>query len=78
MLISDLQSDGLLDKTLIVAQGEFGRTVGGVNGGQGRDHYPQQSVLFAGYGDDRTLSDRDRLEKTGRQFFVKLSYAFQR
>jgi len=37
-----------------------------------------QSVLFAGYGDDRTLSDRDRLEKTGRQFFVKLSYAFQR
>ncbi|HEY3157460.1 MAG TPA: hypothetical protein VGJ78_00755, partial [Vicinamibacterales bacterium] len=37
-----------------------------------------QSVMFAGYGDDRTLSDRDRLEKTGRQFFVKLSYAFQR
>ena len=37
-----------------------------------------QSVVFAGYGDDRTLSDRDRLEKSGRQFFVKVSYAFQR
>jgi len=37
-----------------------------------------QSVMFAGYGDNRTLSDQDRLEKTGRQFFVKLSYAFQR
>jgi hypothetical protein len=37
-----------------------------------------QSVLFVGYGDDRVLSAQDRLEKTGRQFFVKLSYAVQR
>ena len=37
-----------------------------------------QSVMFAGYGDDRALSDQDRLEKTGRQVFVKISYAFQR
>jgi hypothetical protein len=37
-----------------------------------------QSVLFAGYGDDRELSDRHELEKTSRQFFVKLSYALQR
>jgi hypothetical protein len=37
-----------------------------------------QSVMFAGYGDDRTLSDRDQLERTGRQFFGKISYAFQR
>ncbi len=37
-----------------------------------------QSVMFVGYGDTRTLSDQDHLEKTGRQFFVKLSYAFQR
>ena len=35
-------------------------------------------LLFAGYGDDRTLSDQHRLERTDRQFFVKLSYAFQR
>ena len=37
-----------------------------------------QSVLFVGYGDDRERSDRDRLEPSSRQFFVKVSYAFQR
>jgi len=37
-----------------------------------------QSVMFVGYGDDRELSDRQRLEKLDRQVFVKLSYAFQR
>ena len=37
-----------------------------------------QSVLFLGYGDDRELSDLDRLEKLDRQFFVKISYAIQR
>ncbi|HEV3139728.1 MAG TPA: hypothetical protein VGY57_04400, partial [Vicinamibacterales bacterium] len=37
-----------------------------------------QSVAFIGYGDDRALSDLNRLEKQDRQFFVKFSYAFQR
>ena len=37
-----------------------------------------QSVMFIGYGDDRELSDLDRLEPLDRQFFVKLSYAIQR
>ena len=37
-----------------------------------------QSVMFAGYGDDRELTDRDQLVKAGRQVFVKLSYALQR
>jgi len=37
-----------------------------------------QSVLFVGYGDDRELSDLNRFEKADRQFFVKVSYAFQR
>ena len=37
-----------------------------------------QSVLFVGYGDDRMLTTQDRFEKVDRQFFVKLSYAFQR
>jgi uncharacterized protein DUF1501 len=50
MLIADLKNDGLFDQTLIVAMGEFGRTVGPLNGGQGRDHYMQQSALFAGAG----------------------------
>jgi len=37
-----------------------------------------QSVLFAGYGDTRELSDRHQIEPSSRQFFVKVSYAVQR
>jgi len=37
-----------------------------------------QSVLFAGYGDDRELTERHELVKSGRQVFVKISYALQR
>jgi len=49
-LMTDLKASGTFNETLIVAQGEFGRSVGPLNGGQGRDHYPQQTVLFAGGG----------------------------
>lgn len=38
----------LLDETLIVALGEFGRTTGPLNNQRGRDHYLQMSALFAG------------------------------
>jgi hypothetical protein len=37
-----------------------------------------QSVMFFGYGDDRTLDDRQRLQRSERSFFVKLSNAFPR
>ncbi|HEY6065621.1 MAG TPA: DUF5916 domain-containing protein [Thermoanaerobaculia bacterium] len=36
-----------------------------------------QSVVFLGYGDTRSLSDNDQLERASRQLFLKLSYAFQ-
>ncbi len=49
-LLTDLTNDGLLDQTLIVAMGEFGRTVGPPNSNGGRDHFLQQAVLFAGGG----------------------------
>ncbi len=49
-LLDDLQSAGILNDTLIVAVGEFGRTTGSLTGAQGRDHFMQQSVLFAGAG----------------------------
>jgi hypothetical protein len=36
-------------------------------------------VLFVGYGDNRTfLDETNALERADRQFFAKLSYAFQR
>jgi uncharacterized protein (DUF1501 family) len=49
-LLEDLSLRGLLDETLVVAVGEFGRTPK-LNGNQGRDHWgPCQSALFAGGG----------------------------
>ena len=47
-LIADLKADGTLDQTLIVAMGEFGRTVGPLNLNAGRDHHLQQTAFFAG------------------------------
>jgi hypothetical protein len=47
-LLTDLKSDGLLDGTLVIAMGEFGRTTGTVNAQAGRDHFLQQAVLMAG------------------------------
>jgi hypothetical protein len=40
----------LLDETLIVVLGEFGRTVGAVSGQGGRDHFLRMSIAFAGGG----------------------------
>ncbi len=37
-----------------------------------------QTALYAGYGDDRALDERDDLRRTSRQLFAKISYAFQR
>jgi hypothetical protein len=40
----------MLDDTLIVVVGEFGRTVGALNNQGGRDHYLRNSVVLAGGG----------------------------
>jgi hypothetical protein len=37
-----------------------------------------QTVFFFGYGDDRVVTERNDLVRTGRQVFLKVSYAFQR
>ncbi|MCA9005184.1 MAG: DUF1501 domain-containing protein, partial [Planctomycetaceae bacterium] len=49
-LISDLKQRGMLDKTLVVWMGEFGRTPK-INARAGRDHYPRVfSAALAGGG----------------------------
>lgn len=49
-LLTDLHDHGLLEDTLVVWMGEFGRTPK-INKNAGRDHYPKcQSVVFAGGG----------------------------
>jgi len=49
-LLDDLKATGLLKETLVVLVGEFGRTVGPLTAAGGRDHWLQQSVVFAGGG----------------------------
>lgn len=49
-LINDLKNDGSFGSTLIIAMGEFGRTVGPVTANNGRDHHLQQSALLTGAG----------------------------
>lgn len=49
-LLDDLKRRGLLDSTLVVCMGEFGRTPR-INGRAGRDHWPASwSVMLAGGG----------------------------
>jgi len=49
-LLDDLRSRGLLEDTVVVCMGEFGRTPG-INPRQGRDHYPSAwSVVLSGGG----------------------------
>ncbi|XZE51643.1 DUF1501 domain-containing protein [Planctomycetaceae bacterium SH139] len=49
-LIDDLAARELLDSTLIICHGEFGRTPN-INGNHGRDHFPNAwSMLLAGGG----------------------------
>lgn len=67
-LLDDLESAGLLDETLIVMAGEFGRTpkISTIEGARlpGRDHWGAvQSVFFAGGGvrGGRVIGQSDRL-----------------
>jgi len=49
-LFADLSERGLLDDTLVIVMGEFGRSPR-INKDAGRDHWPQvQSILLAGAG----------------------------
>ncbi len=49
-LLDDLRASGMLDETLVVVMGEFGRTPK-INSQGGRDHWPRAySVLLAGAG----------------------------
>lgn len=49
-LIQDLKEQGMLERTLVIWMGEFGRTPN-VNGRTGRDHYPRAfNALLAGGG----------------------------
>jgi hypothetical protein len=69
-LLDDLQARGILDETLVVLTGEFGRTprigatTGNANGRDGRDHWAAVfSAAFAGGGvrGGQTIGQSDRI-----------------
>lgn len=65
-LVNDLEERGLLDSTLVIAMGEFGRTPW-LNPARGRDHYPNAwSMMMTGCGLKRGIisgaTDADGVE----------------
>ena len=60
----------LLDETLVVVLGEFGRTTGPLNTGAGRDHYQRMSVALAGGGivGGRVIGATDALGRNAVDF----------
>ncbi len=73
-LLADLKARGLLEKTLVIWMGEFGRTPR-INVGAGRDHYPHAfNVALAGSGvhGGRVVgaTDKDGVEVTDRPVSV--------
>ena len=78
-LINDLRERGLLEKTLVVAMGEFGRTPW-INPARGRDHYPDAwSLALAGCGIRRGVvvgaTDEDGVEVAEKPFNEKNLFA---
>jgi hypothetical protein len=71
-LVSDLEHRGLLDKTLVIAMGEFGRSPW-LNASRGRDHYPNAwSLAMAGCGIKRGVvvgaTDKDGYDVADKPF----------
>ncbi len=78
-LVTDLDQRGLLDSTLVVAMGEFGRTPW-LNQARGRDHYDKAwSLMLAGCGIQRGVvvggTDPDGVHVDGAAFNEKNLFA---
>jgi hypothetical protein len=68
-LIADLEERGLLDQTLVIAMGEFGRTPK-LNPRGGRDHWPRVfSIMMCGGGLPKgvVLGESDRVGESPKQ-----------
>jgi hypothetical protein len=82
-LLEDLQQRGMLDETLVVWMGEFGRTPK-INKNQSRDHWPKcYSVLLAGGGvkggcihgkSDKTASEPEESPVTPEDLAATIYY----
>ncbi len=71
-LLTDMTDRGLLENTLVIAMGEFGRTPW-LNASRGRDHYPNAwSLMMTGAGLKRGVvvgaTDADGVDPDGQSF----------
>jgi uncharacterized protein (DUF1501 family) len=78
-LINDLEERGLLERTLVVMMGEFGRTPW-LNASRGRDHYPDAwSLALAGHGIQKGVvvgaTDDDGVDVIEKPFSEKNLFA---
>ncbi len=77
-LIDDLDARGMLDNTLIMMSGEFGRTPR-INASAGRDHWPKASFFFLAGGGLRTgqvIGSTNRLGEEAKDRPVHLQQVF--
>ena len=77
-LIYDLQERGMLEDTIIMMSGEFGRTPR-INSGAGRDHWPAASFVFLAGGGMRHgqfIGSTDRLGGKPEQRPIHLQQVF--
>lgn len=77
-LIEDLDARGMLDDTIIMMSGEFGRTPR-INNGAGRDHWPRASFFFLAGGGMRhgqAIGSTNRLGEVAKDRPVHLQHVF--
>ncbi len=77
-LIEDLDAHGLLDDTIIMMSGEFGRTPR-INGGAGRDHWARAGFFFLGGGGMRhgqAIGSTNRLGEVPQERPIHLQNVF--
>ena len=77
-LIEDLDAHGMLDDTIIMMSGEFGRTPR-INGGAGRDHWPRAGFFYVaggGFRHGQAIGSTNRLGEVVHDRPIHLQQVF--
>jgi hypothetical protein len=77
-LLEDLEARRMLDDTIVLMSGEFGRTPR-INGGAGRDHWPQANFFFiagGGFKHGQAIGSTNRLGEVPKDRPVHIQQVF--